>query len=421
MEFFLIIILFFQLFKIIFSQIKIPFKNNIDFSTLTSENFINKLSNMNITSYLSLGTPFQTLPFNIKLSNYHLICLSNNSSLGKKFISFEENKSSSFQPFDKGKRYCDLKETLLCRRGKDIFKISENNIINNLSFYISYDLEKNQSGILGFKFAYKFPEYNFINQLKEKNLILSYLFYFKFKNLYEGEIIIGNYPHEIDKNKYDVINMKNSRIPQTFTNQDYSIQIESIKYGEKEIAKDKEFYFDFENYFFLCSLDFHKVIKEEFFNNLLEEKKCEEKKLRKGIQDVFYYFCDNNIDLSKFKEIKFKSINFDYEFILKPDELFIKSNNKMFFIIYFMDSFEKRWSFGYYFMKKYLIIFDQNRKLIIFYNKIKENNIQISIIISIIFGIIIIGLVIYIYNNLKKKRKIRANELEENFEYIQQN
>jgi cbb3-type cytochrome oxidase subunit 3 len=86
-----------------------------------------------------------------------------------------------------------------------------------------------------------------------------------------------------------------------------------------------------------------------------------------------------------------------------------------------MDSFEKRWSFGYYFMKKYLIIFDQNRKLIIFYNKIKENNIQISIIISIIFGIIIIGLVIYIYNNLKKKRKIRANELEENFEYIQQN
>ena len=261
---------------------------------------------MNITSYLSLGTPFQTIPFNIKLSNYHLICLSNNSSLGKKFISFEENKSSSFQPFDKGKRYCDLKETLLCRRGKDIFKISENNIINNLSFYISYDLEKNQSGILGFKFAYKFPEYNFINQLKEKNLILSYLFYFKFKNLYEGEIIIGNYPHEIDKNKYDIINMKNSRIPQTFTNQDYSIQIESIKYGEKEIAKDKEFYFDFENYFFLCSLDFHKVIKEEFFNNLLEEKKCEEKKLRKGIQDVFYYFCDNNIDLSKFKEIKFK-------------------------------------------------------------------------------------------------------------------
>ena len=122
MEFFLIIISFFQLFKIIFSQIKIPFKNNIDFSTLTSENFINKLSNMNITSYLSLGTPFQTIPFNIKLSNYHLICLSNNSSLGKKFISFEENKSSSFQPFDKGKRYCDLKETLLCRRGKDILK-----------------------------------------------------------------------------------------------------------------------------------------------------------------------------------------------------------------------------------------------------------------------------------------------------------
>ena len=420
MEFYLIIISFFELFQIIFSQIKIPFKNNIDFSSLTSDNFINKLSNLNITTNFSLGTPFQTIPFNIKLSNYHFICLSNNSSLGKKFISFEEDKSSSFQSMDKERRYCDLQETQYCRRGKEIFKITENNIINNLSFYISYDLEKNQSGILGFKFSYKFPEYNFINQLKEKNLILSYMFYFKFKNLYEGEIIFGNYPHEIEKNKYDKIYLKHSRISQSFLNQDYSIQIESVKYGEKEIAKDREFYFEIDNYFLLCSLDFHKIIKEEFFNELLEEKKCEEKKLKIGIQDVFYYFCNNNIDLKKLKEIKFISLDFNYEFILKPDELFIKTNNKMFFIIYFMNSYNGRWSFGYYFIKKYLIVFDQNRKLIIFYNKIKESNIQISTIIAIIFGIIIIYLIIYIYNNLKKQRKIRANELEENFEYIQQ-
>ena len=85
-----------------------------------------------------------------------------------------------------------------------------------------------------------------------------------------------------------------------------------------------------------------------------------------------------------------------------------------------MNSHNERWSFGYYFIKKYLIVFDQNRKLIIFYNKINENNIQISFFIAIIFGIIIICLIIYIYNNLKKQRKIRANELEENFEYIQQ-
>ncbi len=66
-----------------------------------------------------------------------------------------------------------------------------NNIeIKNISFFLSYDLERNQSRVLGLKLSDSYSEYNFINHLN--NLISSQTMFFKFNNLNEGEIIIGN-------------------------------------------------------------------------------------------------------------------------------------------------------------------------------------------------------------------------------------
>ena len=65
-----------------------------------------------------------------------------------------------------------------------------------------------QSGILGLfidekKFeAVNLSDFNFIEQLKNKNLISSYDFYFNFNNQNSGNIIIGSKPNEISKEKY---------------------------------------------------------------------------------------------------------------------------------------------------------------------------------------------------------------------------
>ena len=49
---------------------------------------------------------------------------------------------------------------------------------------LSYDLERNQSGVLGLKLSNSFSEYNFINQLKMNNLITSQTMFLNLKILW---------------------------------------------------------------------------------------------------------------------------------------------------------------------------------------------------------------------------------------------
>jgi len=414
----IIIIVFINLIQIN-SQIIIPFKNNLNFSSLTSENFISQLSNLNITTNIALGSPLIEIPFNIKLSSYHMICLSYNSNKGKIFPSFNEENSSSFSSKDKNAQFYHLYDTEFCRRSNDNFKI-HNIQIQNISFFLSYDLERNQSGVLGLKLSDSFSEYNFINQLKMNNLILSQTMFFKFKNFIEGEIIIGNYPHEINKNIYDENNFQKTQVPISSLNQEYSIIINKVQYGEQIIVEKQEFIFNLNSFFTLVNLDLLRIMKEKFLNELLENKKCEEKIKKTSIYEAFYYVCEKEINIKNIENIKFISNDLKYEFIFKPKDLFIQENDKIFFTIYFMDYWQKKWIFGYHFLTKFQIIFNQDKKTIGFYNKINEIKFPISLLISIVFAIIIIILIFYIFHLLKKKRKIRANELVENFEYISQ-
>ncbi len=415
-----IFFLFFFENPIMFSQIIIPFKNNIDISKLTEENYIEKLFILKITSNISIGTPYQEIPIAIKLRQYNLIILSQDSKDGKNLISFNELNSSSFNTRDKSPVYLDLPEAEFIRRSNDTFKIN-NILIDNLNFFLSYDTINNQSGCLGLKPVDSFNSYNLIYQLKQKNLINSYVFYFKFssKNSYEGDIIIGNFPHEIENKKfknelYGTISIINNK---------YSIQlhyefyISKIKIGEIEIAEKQIFNFIFENFFIQIPLNFSNYFENEFFKEYLKNNKCSILKKEIYSKKIYSYICDKDINMKTFKNIEFYSHELDYSFIFKQKELFVESKDKLIFIICFIDSLKNEWSFGNIFLQKYTIVFEQDRKLIGFY---KQNEISFSFswIIVILFGIVIISLIYYIYILLKKKRKKRANELIENFEYI---
>ena len=244
--------------------------------------------------------------------------------------------------------------------------------------------------------------------------------FFKFNNLNEGEIIIGNYPHEINNKFFDEIYFQKTQVPISGLNQEYSMIINKVQYEDQIIVEKQEFIFNLDNFFTLANLDLLKIMKNKFLNELLENKKCEEKIKKSSIQEAFYYVCDKEINIKKIGNIKFISNDLKYEFVFEPNDLFIQENDKMFLIIYFMDYWQKKWIFGYHFLTKFQIIFNQDKKTIGFYNKINEIKFPISLLISIVFAIIIIILIFYIFHLLKKKRKIRANELVENFEYISQ-
>ena len=114
-----------------------------------------------------------------------------------------------------------------------------------------------------------------------------------------------------------------------------------------------------------------------------------------------------------------------YNFSLVAKDLFtiIPDNKRLLFNIEFNNETEN-WEFGKPFFKKYHLVFDSDSKLIKYYinsnSEINQNNINdgkifmffILTVIIFFFGILLGKLLFNKYN-----RKIRANELEDNYSY----
>ena len=118
----------------------------------------------------------------------------------------------------------------------------------------------------------------------------------------------------------------------------------------------------------------------------------------------------------------------NYNFTFNSNDLFtiIPDNKRILFNIDFIYN-SKRWILGKPFFKKYQLVFNSDSNLIrhyvenIFENKEKNNKGNSFKIILIIFLVIIAFLVGIIFGRAlcsKFNRKIRANELEDNFTYI---
>ena len=53
--------------------------------------------------------------------------------------------------------------------------------------------------------------------------------------------------------------------------------INKVQYEDQIIVEKQEFIFNLDNFFTLANLDLLKIMKNKFLNELLENKKCEEK------------------------------------------------------------------------------------------------------------------------------------------------
>ena len=259
-------------------------------------------------------------------------------------------------------------------------------------------------------------DYNFIYQLKKNKYINRFSFYFDFSNKFK--LVIGTLPHELDKNKF----LENDFITSHFTFEGdifvWFITFNEIKYyNQSEINKSILISMEFQGIY--PTKEYKDFIQKNFFNEYLNNNLCF---LNKDNEKFFYYICDIKIDKNKFKSIKFYHQNFNYTFILDFDDLFIKINNKYFCLILFeKNQIRYNWYVGEIFFKKYIIVFNQEKKVIGFYpNFYKEKfNIPISYYFVFLFFIstLILGYLLYKII-IKKKRRIRANELEENIDYI---
>lgn len=179
------------------------------------------------------------------------------------------------------------------------------------------------------------------------------------------------------------------------------------------------------------------IIGNTFFWSYITKGVCK----KQLAENKFYYFVCNSFALSmneineNFPSLYFKQKEFNYIFELTPKDLFIQIGEQIFFLVVFnKNNPTKSFLLGNIFLKKYFFNFDHKNQKIFFYkdDKNKKNgngeNIEEKVVLHwynsgkmfvvlviMIFLFCIFGF--YFGKRLYQSRKLRANELEEQFKY----
>jgi hypothetical protein len=421
-----IIITIIALTEIIISSneyISIPFYHNKPSEKLFYEN---SLLNPPYTKF-KIGNPSQEITLKITFK-YCPLSISGKETLIPNVILYDKSKSKTYKNLgneipskifsESFNYYLNSSETF--DFGNDKFSDIKFNYVTEIN------KKENETGIFGLNLKTMnlgLKEFNLINQLKKENLISSYSFYFKYNEENKGELIIGNYPHEIN-NKYSEENSLSTKLEiDSFLNT--KIEVKYIKYGNIDILDNTinnviQLSFDFGLIY--GNEQFKNVILDNYFQKYLDDNKC----IVKIINDDYESFiCDKNINLKEFQNLNvtlFGNEGNKIYFIFTYEDLFTKIEDKYYFLIYFSKNVPLNiFKFGRQFFKKYIVVFNQDKKIVTFYNNKDFGSYfkQLSWIILIICLIIIGFLFAYIYQLKRNKRKKQAHELEEEYqEYI---
>ena len=378
--------------------------------------------NIELLTEIHIGTPLQTIPSILTFNTYSIYIPDNSFIKGK----FNQLDSKTLIPniYEKKSQNCSIEENLIpCSTAKDIGLVSDNNESNEL-FTIYFILLTNSSNnsynfnhaLLGLKNkpVLSSIKTHLIWVLKTNSIIDNYVFTIKYKNNNEGELIIGNYPHEYNSNYkeenlrlvegkvlYDGWSMKFSNI--------YSDNFKSnINIGKFSLSIEG----------IIGPNDYIKFINETFFNDLIDKNICKIQIIYDNRNSVFYqYICNKNLRIKQFKKLRFENKNLNYSFEFEPENLFLYENDNYYSLILFSNQNLNNWCLGEIFMKKYQLIFEPNESSIGIY--LKKEKLYIFYIIIIILTIFIFLLSFFLNKQLiLKKRKLRVNELDENVDYI---
>ena len=414
------------------------FKNNIEIFN-TPKEIIKEISNTKLYITIEIGSDKSKIKAVLSEERPELFISGKNIEYHK----YDESLSKSYlcpNNYTKELYYGFYKEVALSK--EDFYMQDDNNKnqhIEQLNFLLgkkkNYE-EKKYEGIIGLRYSYfnGLKGYNLIENLKEKGIINSYYWFLNFDNFEkeEGNMIIGTLPHLIN-NKLNESNYR--EIPGTKTGT-WGFDFNHILYGDSiELKKSYPGYINFGLKSIFGPNQLMKILDKEFFNKYIKEKICFKENY--GFNRNIFYYCKNTkeFNISEFKEIKFKINLLEENFVFDYKDLFYYKNDLIYFLILFNEFDINSFKIGYIFLKKYYLVFNQENKTIGYYadirniNKTKiedfidnqndnKNKINFSLtdilLILILLSIIFIGILVY---RRRINRKMRANELEEQFQY----
>ena len=454
-----LIILFLKL-NIIYSQIIIPFttiKENITpsdwVSTFMSSSFNNK-----IITKIKIGTPSQEIPLRIKTLRVPLSI--NSVRMGTyNIIRFNESNSSSYIPLHEKPYYYGELDFTNAIKSKEVINFGNDLTLKNISFLLGiedYNVHR-ESGVLGLNLPdsdHRVMDVTFIKQLKERNLIDNYTFFIEyekdsFNESNKGNLILGMFPHEYNKDKYDIKKFK--EFYAEIVGSTMGFKINQALYGNNDtIDEDFKVQLAVEDNFIRGNKIFKEFLLDNFFNKYITKRICFESKFSYLDEtNSQFFYCEKKVNLSQFQNIKLIVDNFGINenendsnnntnliIELNYEDLFTEFDNKYYFLMYFPDNdYESTYfKLGKILFQKYLINFNLETKKIGFYydekkeekkdgntdgyNEENKENFAPWILVGILVFIVMILIGFIIYINPCKKRTKRANELiDDNYTY----
>ena len=437
----------------------------------SASDILNKLYDSHLTTITNIGSNLYPLKTFISNQNHYLY-ISKDCHIDRAYFpnykthfNYNRLKSDSFFntsafdiTFSQSGKACTAQETF------QLFKFNKMEMTNaKLNFILREDTDENipnclQLGLLENKNQESsFREYNLITQLKQKSYIKEscWTIIFNKPNNFDndnllvkasellnlnGNLYIGEYPHNFDKD-----NFYESQFVKTYTTfinnmMKWELKFNKVfyKFNNKEIKilADNTIGLNPSSYLTVVPDDYMISLDNNFFRQFIADKICS----YESIDGYDAISCTKSEkfsinEIKKFPPIFFEHINFEYTFELTYKDLFIEKEDKYYLLMISDPQFQKnQWILGNTFMRKYQFVFNLESKEIGFYNPNFEkkkggketpkdsSKLVLYIVLAVALVIIIVGIGIFIkmkfYPSGKKKK--RANELDDDFEYESQ-
>ena len=288
---------------------------------------------------------------------------------------------------------------------------------------------------------------SFLYLLKNKELIDNYNFFFDFdaSNNKEGKLIIGSFPDELYNNNLKRNDLYYSTSEKGFFY--YNIRFNKIYITDNNTLiyniEDKDCELDFDHDAIMADTYYYKKILEDYLQDLINEQKCFSSEFSGCAdfyetikQDISFFYCKNVgniIEELKKRILPIKLFTHEYNnytFEINSDDILVKKGDYIFIKIVF-PAFSYTWTLGKPFSLKYKFIFNPDIRKIGFYvnskNKDeigKRNNKILKYFLCILLIIVLIAIFVIVGIILGKKlyglkRKKRANEMDDEYEYFE--
>lgn len=400
------------------------------------EDYIYKMENEKLVTEMSAGTPKQSLKFSLRNTNDQLYIVAKESEKYPYSMKGFDEKSST--TYDSEDEFGDsLKEEYDSGFfSSDNFEIVKDKrlffyLVKNLS--ISSKIGENDGNIgLSLNETEMSSSYNvhFIKDLKTYNHTSKPVFTFNFTDINQGNIIIGDFLENFDS-RYTKKTYRQTKTIVVDNIQKWGFIGDEFYVGNIKLKDKVTFSVDFDRLFLTFPYHINYTLYTMFFKDYISSNVC---RIVSKYNNEFYYVCDKDkIDIKKFPLVAIHLLDTKTKLNLTGEDLFFDYNDQVICGIAFRDiKFSETIPviLGTIFLKKYMMIFDVDRKINGFYlgddipptppkpTPVTKNS-PLLIISLVIVCILALAIAVFSFRYIYKLlgRRKRATELNDDYDY----